>query len=323
VDSTFKGASMRAILALIMLLLSSVAALAADPIFPPGSTIGMAPPSGMVLSPNFSGFHDDHIGGVIVLTKFPAIAFDQVVAGGLDDAKLATGGIVLLTRENVMIGGNPALLLTGRQVIRGVNFRYWGAVVSSPYATALVNAQYPEATATPSYDQAIRAALNSITFRPEPSLGQQVAALPFTLPDLGKFRVVVIISGRIVGLTDGPNDSDTDDTQTQMLVAVSQQVPPDEFRQSAARQEFQNQGRRMQVVGVDSESYITIGELPAYQTIGRIRDEKGTELKTVQWMIFNDNKTLLMNATSRPERFDLIWPQIVTIRDGIRLKQSP
>jgi len=274
----------------------------------------------MRVAPNFSGFRDDTTGGIILLTRAPAEAFNRAVDDLGDNTRLAAAGIVLRTRENLTIGGNPALLATGRQVIRGVNVRYWVAIVGSPYGTALVNAQYPEATAAFDTDAAIRAALLSITLRPELPLADQVAGLPFTLPNLGKFRIDALISGFIVGLTDGPSDMDPNDTQTHLLLTVSQRVPPEELRQTAARLGFQDQGRHMQVIGVDSESYLTIGELPAYQTIGRLRNEKGIVLKTVQWLIFGSNKTLLVEATCRPEQFDGVWPQIVAIRDGVHLK---
>src|SRR5262245_33909509 len=106
---------MRTIFALIMLLLSPVAALAAEPIFPPGSAIGLTPPPGMVPAPNFSGFLDETTGAVILLVKFPAdAAFNAAVADAHDDAKFAMAGIAIRTRENVTIGGNPAFLMTGR-----------------------------------------------------------------------------------------------------------------------------------------------------------------------------------------------------------------
>jgi hypothetical protein len=310
---------MRAIFALIIMLLSTVAALAADPIFPAASAIGLTPPPGMVVAPGFAGFRDETIGGAILLTKFPADAFDQIVAGASDDAKFAAAGIFVRTRENLTIGGNPAFLATGRQVIGGINFRYWGAIVKSSYGTAVVNAQYPEAVATRAYDDAIRAALTSITLRPEPSIAEQVAALPFTLPDLGKFRIDALISGYIVGLTDGPKDMDPEDTQTHFLVTVSQRVPPPELHQTAARQSFVS-SRRRQVVDVRSEAAITIGGLDAYQIIGRVRSERGVELTDVQWMVFADDLTLMMDATSRPEKFDIIWQQLLAIRDGVHLK---
>ena len=311
---------MRAILALIITLLSTVAALAADPIFPPGSAIGLTPPSGMVVAPNFTGFRDDTAGALILLTRAPADAFNRAADDLVDNAKLAAAGIVLRTREKLTIGGNPALLATGRQFVRGVNVRYWIAIVGSPYGTALVSAQYPEATAARDTDAVIRAALLSITLRPERPQADQVAALPFTLPDLGRFRIDALILGLIVDLTDGPKDMDLDDTQTHLFVTVSTKVPPEELRQTAARLGFQDQGRHLQVTGVDSESYITIGGLPAYQTIGRVRNENGIELKTVQWLVFGSNQTLLMEATSHPEQFDGVWQQLVSIRDGIHLK---
>ena len=310
---------MRAILALIIMLLSPVAALAADQIFPPGSTIGLTPPPGMEVAPNFAGFRDETTGGTILLTKLPAEAFDQAAAGAADSAKFATAGIIIRTRENLIIGGNQAFLASGRQFIRGVAFRYWGAIVSSPYGTAIVNALYPEATADADTDAVMRAALLSITLRPELPLADQVAALPFTLPDLGKFRIDALISGYIVGLTDGPKDMDPDDTQTHLLVTVSPKVPPRELEQTAARQSFLS-SRKRQVVDVRSEAAIAVGGLDAYQIIGRVRNEKGIELIAVQWMIFGSDLTLMMDATSRPEQFDGIWQQLLDIRDGVHLK---
>jgi len=310
---------MRAIFALIILLLSSVGALAAEPIFPSGSAIGLTPPPGMVPAPNFSGFRDETTGAFVLLTRAPADAFKRAVDDLGDNAKLATTGIVLTTRENLTIGGNPAVLAAGRQVIRGVRFRYWIAAVGSPYGTALVSAQVPEATVAFDTDATIRAALLSITLRPELPLSDQVAALPFTLPDLGKFRVDALISGFIVGLTDGPKDMDADDTQTHFLVTVSTKVPPKDLRQTAARLSFQSP-RDMQIVDIRSESTMTIGGLNAYQIIGRVRNDKGVELSRVAWMVFGSDRTLMMDVTSRPERFDLVWQQIVTIRDGVRLK---
>jgi hypothetical protein len=76
----------------------------------------------------------------------------------------------------------------------------------------------------------------------------------------------------------------------------------------------------MQVVTVDSEGAIVVGGLPAYEIIGRVRNEKGIELKRVAWMVFGRNQTLMLDATSRPEQFDLVWPQVLAIRNGVRLK---
>jgi hypothetical protein len=293
----------------------------ADRIFPAGSAIGLVPPPGMSVAAIFSGFRDQAHGAAITLMRFPADAFYQTVAGFADDSQFALSGITLLRRQKLTIGDDPAFLAVGERVVGGATLRVYMAVVGSPDGTAVVDVIYPEAAMRTYPDAVIRAALMTISVRPELPLTEQVAALPFTLPaDLGKFRVVRIISGLIAGLTDGPDDMDPDDMQTDFIVTVSSKVPPEELRQTAARLGFQDQGRYKQVIGVDSESLITVGGLPAYQTIGRMRNERGIELKTVQWEVFGSDKTLLLDATSRPERFDLIWQQLVTIRDGVHLK---
>src|SRR5215831_12377183 len=164
---------MRMIFGLVVALsLCAAGTFAAEPTFPPGSAIGLTPPPGMTASRVFSGFEDRASNSVIIFTKYPPDAFDQVVAG-FDDAKLLKAGIAVRTRENLKIGGNPAFLATGNQFIGGSRFHYWVAVVQSSYGTALVSVQYPESAAALYSDADMRAALTSITLRPDPPLTEQ------------------------------------------------------------------------------------------------------------------------------------------------------
>src|SRR5882672_8678963 len=62
--------------ALLMLLASAV--FAAEPVFPPGSRIGLVPPAGMVPSNAFQGFEDRAKGAMLVVTELSAQTYDKV-----------------------------------------------------------------------------------------------------------------------------------------------------------------------------------------------------------------------------------------------------
>ena len=68
---------------------------AAEPVFPPGSKIGLAPPPGLRLSPDFAGFMSRETGTSIVITAMPKEAFDQLSVA-LTAEQLATQGMTLL-----------------------------------------------------------------------------------------------------------------------------------------------------------------------------------------------------------------------------------
>ena len=85
--------------AVVALMVWAIPARAAEPVFPVGSRIGLVPPAGMVASPTFMGFEDRDKHAAILLTTFPAEAFDQLDKSMLPEAaslgrRLRTGVFV-------------------------------------------------------------------------------------------------------------------------------------------------------------------------------------------------------------------------------------
>ena len=116
--------AIRFLCAALALLLSACASA----VFPGGSTVGLGPPPGMLSSPNFPGFQDEANDASIVLDLFPTEAYMDLAAGFSDDAELARQGIIAVKRENLIIAGNPALVVMGRQSMGGNSFTKWGCV---------------------------------------------------------------------------------------------------------------------------------------------------------------------------------------------------
>src|SRR5438270_13694689 len=63
---------------LLLLTLGAPGAQSADVVYPPGSRLGLAPPSGMVISNNFFGFEDPSTNAAIILASLPAQAYAEL-----------------------------------------------------------------------------------------------------------------------------------------------------------------------------------------------------------------------------------------------------
>jgi hypothetical protein len=130
--------AMRLFVSALIVLLSIGIVQAADPVFPPGSSAGLVPPQGMSLATGFAGFQDKAREASVAISTFPPAAYTDIIGGFSDDARLAQQGIAAERRETLMIGGNPALLVIGRQRAPTGSVRKWIVIVGSAKAVALV-----------------------------------------------------------------------------------------------------------------------------------------------------------------------------------------
>src|SRR5947199_9088342 len=66
-------------------------AIAADPVFPTASRIGLVPPAGFMPSNRFSGFENPEASALILLSELPAESYGDVEKGFSDEAWNARG----------------------------------------------------------------------------------------------------------------------------------------------------------------------------------------------------------------------------------------
>ena len=187
---------------LAVLLLSLVVATpsrAAEPAFPPGSRIGLVPPTGMVISDAFAGFADPEKNAAILIATLPAAAYSQLDKT-LDTEELRKQGISLEKREPMRLDAGKGFLLTGRQVAGKERYRKWLLVLAAGDITALVSVQIPESdTAYP--NNIVRTALATLAVRQKVPEQEQLGLLPFTVGDLAGFRVDAVLPGRALVLS--------------------------------------------------------------------------------------------------------------------------
>src|SRR5919108_4152656 len=101
---------------LLAVVLTASPVWAAEVAYPPGSRIGLAPPSGMVTSKSFFGFEDPPNHAAIILAAVPAEAYLDLDRTLTADA-LKRQGVALETRESITLPTGQAFLVIGRQEI--------------------------------------------------------------------------------------------------------------------------------------------------------------------------------------------------------------
>ena len=190
----------------IALALTASPTRATDVVYPPGSRIGLVPPSGVVTSKNFFGYEDAARNVGIILAALPADAYRDLEKSITPDA-LKKQGVTQETREALSLATGKAFLVIGRQEVEKVRLRKWFLIAGTPTLTALITVQVPDAAKAAYPDAAIRAALQSLAVRATIPVEEQLSLLPFKLGDLAGFGSEGSSRGAVMlgdGLGDAP-----------------------------------------------------------------------------------------------------------------------
>ena len=288
-----------------------VSASLADPVFPPGSRIGLEPPPGMV--PSGAGFADRARGAMLLVTELSLQSYARVMQ---DFAPERMQGMELLGREMIALPGGDGLLVVARQIENGVTLRKWALLTRTEDMTAIVVATLPEAAREAYPDTVLRAAFGSVTVRAKLSPDEMLAVLPYRLDDLGGFRLLRASPDGTAVLTLGPNDTTLPAEQPYFLVAPRAVEPPAATeRERFAQRVLMGFVNRPDLRIVSSEP-IRIGGAPGHEILAEGRDPaSGDELMTVQWLRF-DGGVVQMYGVARKDSWAEILRRMRALRDG-------
>ena len=299
--------------ALAICLLFIPAAFAAEPIFPPGSRIGLTPPPGMAPSVAFQGFEDRQHGVLLVMTELSAQSYEKVAR---DFSPEGMRGMEEISREQIALASGERLLVVARQSENGVAMRKWALLSRTDDMTAIVIATLPEAARDAYPDAALRAAFSSVVVRAKLTPDEMLAVLPYALGDLGGFRLLRTTPDGTAVMTLGPNDTTLPVEQPYFMVAPRAAEPP----QPAERERFAQRMmaaflNRPNVRMVNSEP-LRIGGTPGHQIVALTTDERtGDELAMVQWIRFGP-AVVQMFGIARRDKWEEVLPRMRAVRDG-------
>ncbi|HEY4253503.1 MAG TPA: hypothetical protein VGM87_20005, partial [Roseomonas sp.] len=225
---------MRACLALVLYLCAAAAAAAAQPLFPPGSAIGLEPPAGFIPSLAFSGFEQRETRTAIIFAEQPP-AGPEALRASLDAPRLARQGITAEAVTTPRVAGRDAVLVRGRQGDGSGARAIWLMMLPGQGFTAFITATLPRYPAGAAEAATIERALLSVALRaPDPAAAR--AALPFAFDETPNLRFAAAVAGSVAVLMPAAA-SPQDPAAPRLSIASSlQAVPRNADRRQAAEQ---------------------------------------------------------------------------------------
>jgi hypothetical protein len=248
----------------------TIPARAEDPIFPPGSRVGLVPPPGMVASNTFDGFADPGKEAAILITILPAAAFPQMDKT-LDVDTLRKQGVSLEKREPMQFSFGKGFLLIGRQTADRTRYKKWLLVAGSSELTALVTVQVPELEDKAYPDRAVRAALATLAIRTKVPEAEELGLLPFAVGDFAGFHVEDVLRGRALMLSDAAaskgdnkdaNKETTDKDAVNKDAANKDAASKDVTNKDAASKDVTNKDAAKEIASAGFDARMLIAALP-------------------------------------------------------------
>jgi hypothetical protein len=305
---------------LVLALAFGLPAEAAEPVFPPGSRIGLVPPAGMAVSKLFQGFEDRQNNASIIFVELSGEAYPEIEKSFAVEA-LRAQGIDVRAREELPLKDGHGFLVIAHQALAGSPTRKWALVATEHDLTAVISVQVPDAAQDAYPDAALRASLATFITRAAVPVEEQLGLLPFSLRDLAGFRIVRAAATGAALLTDGPKDAIEFNDQPLLLITllpgVGDQVSD---RDSLARRAISATPGVKDMRVVRAESMRIAGQ-PGHEILVDAKDAASeTELRVVQWLRFGPTGSLRLLGAVRKDEWDKFFPRFRAVRDGIEPK---
>jgi len=306
-----------AAIACLAVVVAAAPVRAADPVFPPGSRVGLVPPAGLVVSREFAGFEDRAHKAAIVVAELPPEAYDEIAKGATTEILKASGATVE-SNEPFTLASGPAFLVVGRQSAEGLTVQKWVLVASAGGLTAAVTVQVPEEAKDLYPDAAVRAALATVVVRANAPVEELLAMLPFTVRDLAGFRPIGGRRGTAALLSDGPKDTIELSEQPLVLITAISGAPPEgPDRDRFARTLF-GATPGLKDIRLTRAEPQRVGGYPGHEIVADAKDMKtDTDITVAQWLRFGTGGYLHMLAIGRKDAWPTLFPRFRAVRDGI------
>jgi hypothetical protein len=297
------------------LFLACFPALAADPIFPPGSRVGMTPLVGLVRAKSFVGFETEDHGVKVLVTELPAEAYGEVAnafkanpagSGGIKPESIETSaGLAYYTAESARDGAT--------------NVRRYSMILPGTTFSGYIAVQVPENVGKIYTDEAVRQMFATAAIRKQVPVEEQLGLLPFKVSELSDFKNVrALAPSAAVILSDG-DEATGFEVAPFMVIGLMGSAPaqPDDRGRFAQQAATTIPGVRDARITMSEP--IRIDGQPGYETrIDATSGKNNTAVTVVQWLKFGGQNSLrIIGSAPRDE-----WPKAFTrfraVRDGIQ-----
>jgi hypothetical protein len=304
----------------LLALLIATPVVAADPIFPPGSRIGIVPPPGMTVSKAFPGFEDRSSQVAMLFMELSASAYPDIEKQFATDA-LKAQGVEVTAHQDLQLKSGHGFMVTARQPVGAPPGRKYALVATADDLTAIISVQVPDVAEVAYSDAAMHAALATFTTRAEVPVEEQLALLPFALKDLGGMRIVRAAANGAALLTYGPSNAIEIIDQPLLLITLAPGVQdPSSEGESLARRAISTIPDVKELRLLRSEKMRISGQ-NGHEIIADARDaQTNIEVTLAQWLRFGTSASVRVLGAARKDQWDQYYPRFRAVRDGIEAK---
>lgn len=307
------------LLAVALAMLWTVPVFAADPIFPPGSRLGLVPLIGLAPAKSFNGFETEDRGVKVLIVELPADAYREVETA----FKAHPEGVNGIRSETVATTAGPAFYTVEAVRDGATSVRRYSMILSGGTFSGFVAVQVPENAGKIYTDDAVRAMFASIALRQDVPPDEQLGTLPFKVSERGGFKSVrTLTPGAAVMLTDSGETTEIEKTPFMVLGVVG--AAPDK---ADDRARYAEQAARL-IPGL-REARITTSEpmridgAPGFETrIEALSGKDGTPVTVVQWLRFGSGggRAIRVIGSAPRDQWPDAFPRFRSVRDGIGLR---
>ncbi len=272
--------------------------MAADPVFPQGSRVGLTPLVGLVPAKTFAGFETEDHGVRVLMAELPAGAYDEVAkalkadpAGpaGIKPASLETAaGTAYYTTENATNGTTSV--------------RRYSMIVPGPTFSGYIAVEVPENAGKIYTDDAVRQMFTTAAVRKEVPIEETLGRLPFKVSELADFKNVhALPMGAAVILADTDESTGFEHSPFMIIGLIGNKPAQPEDRDRFA-QEMARSIPGIREARLTMSEPIRIDSIPGYETrLDGVSGKDNTPVTVVQWLRFG-NPTVMRIIGSRAPR---------------------
>lgn len=304
-------------------------AQAADPVFPKGSRIGLAPTTGLQASRTFPGFEDTASKVMILMGELPAQAYESTLKS-MQAPVGNTSGVSNVKREILLTASGAAHLISANQEHEGTKVRKWMLLSwkAGTDFTVLITAIVPDAAKNSYNDAAMRKIFASLSLRDQVPKEEILGLLPFKVADLANFRSIrPIAGGRGVLLSDEDKSATAASTdkkgnepgdEPEMLVSINPGAPAQASERARFAEQLIGGMPGLKDVRTTFAESMRLGALPGYEIRLEAKSAKtGKDVNVVQWVRFGSSSFIHVVGISPREKWTDSFARFRAVRDGI------
>lgn len=291
---------------------------AAEPTFPVASQIGMVPPPGLSASASFPGFEDPDHNVFVRLVLLPGNAYADIEKT-MTSAALRKQGMTVEKRENLALPNGKGLMIAARQQADAMTLHKWLLVAPFGNITALVSFEIPDNAMSFYPEAAIRAAMATVTVRAAVPPDEMLTLLPFRLADLASMRVVRVVPGAALQLSDGPEDGPEAYQQGNLIITAAPGGPQEtRDREQFARVALSSGLPPLKDVRVVSSDPMRIGGQAGHEirAEGKV-PQTDADVQIVQWLRFGSGAYLRILGIAPKQNWTEHFTRFRAVRDGL------